>query len=242
MITVLRKEINLFFSSLIAYLVIAVFLIINGIFLWLIPDGNILSSGYATLEQLFTISPWVLMFLVPAITMRMFAEEQKTGTFEILATKPISDTQIVLGKFWAGTILVLLSILPTLVYFYTVYQLANPIGNVDVGGTIGSYIGLLFIGAVYVAIGVFASSLTDNQIVSFILALVICFFFYGVTDWILGIESLRGAQSFISYIGLQSHYNSISRGVVDTRDLVYFIGFIALFIVFTKTRIALRKW
>jgi ABC-2 type transport system permease protein len=242
MITVLRKEINLFFSSLIAYLVIAVFLIINGIFLWLIPDGNILSSGYATLEQLFTISPWVLMFLVPAITMRMFAEEQKTGTFEILATKPISDTQIVLGKFWAGTILVLLSILPTLVYFYTVYQLANPIGNVDVGGTIGSYIGLLFIGAVYVAIGVFASSLTDNQIVSFILALVICFFFYGVTDWILGIESLRGVQSFISYIGLQSHYNSISRGVVDTRDLVYFIGFIALFIVFTKTRIALRKW
>ena len=242
MITVLRKEINLFFSSLIAYLVIAVFLIINGIFLWLIPDGNILSSGYATLEQLFTISPWVLMFLVPAITMRMFAEEQKTGTFEILATKPISDTQIVLGKFWAGTILVLLSILPTLVYFYTVYQLANPVGNVDVGGTIGSYIGLLFIGAVYVAIGVFASSLTDNQIVSFILALVICFFFYGVTDWILGIESLRGVQSFISYIGLQSHYNSISRGVVDTRDLVYFIGFIALFIVFTKTRIALRKW
>ncbi|MFY0674206.1 MAG: gliding motility-associated ABC transporter permease subunit GldF [Bacteroidia bacterium] len=242
MITVLRKEINLFFSSLIAYLVIAVFLIINGIFLWLIPDGNILSSGYATLEQLFTISPWVLMFLVPAITMRMFAEEQKTGTFEILATKPISDTQIVLGKFWAGTILVLLSILPTLVYFYTVYQLANPIGNVDVGGTIGSYIGLLFIGAVYVAIGVFASSLTDNQIVSFILALVICFFFYGVTDWILGLESLRSVQGFISYIGLQSHYNSISRGVVDTRDLVYFIGFIALFIVFTKTRIALRKW
>ncbi len=242
MITVLRKEINLFFSSLIAYLVIAVFLIINGIFLWLLPDGNILSAGYATLEQLFTISPWVLMFLVPAITMRMFAEEQKTGTFEILATKPISDTQIVMGKFWAGTILVFLSILPTLVYFYTVYQLANPVGNIDVGGTIGSYIGLLFIGAVYVAIGVFASSLTDNQIVSFILALIICFFFYGVSDWILGLESLRGLQNFISYIGLQSHYNSISRGVVDTRDLVYFIGFIAIFIVFTKTRIALRKW
>lgn len=242
MITVLRKEINLFFSSLIAYLVISVFLVINGVFLWLLPDSNVLSAGYATLEQLFTISPWVLMFLVPAITMRMFAEEQKTGTFEILATKPISNTQIVMGKFWAGTILVLLSILPTLVYFYTVYHLANPVGNIDVGGTIGSYIGLLFIGAVYVSIGVFASSLTDNQIVSFILALIICFFFYGVSDWILGIESLRPFQAFISYIGLQSHYNSISRGVIDTRDLVYFIGFIASFIVFTKTRIALRKW
>ncbi|MBI1183419.1 gliding motility-associated ABC transporter permease subunit GldF [bacterium] len=242
MITILRKEINLFFSSLIGYLVIAVFLVINGIFLWLLPNSNILSEGYATLEQLFTIAPWVLMFLVPALTMRSFAEEQKTGTFEILATKPISDTQIVLGKFFAGVSLVFLSILPTLVYFYTVYQLANPVGNVDVGATIGSYIGLLFIGAVYVSIGVFASSLTDNQIVAFILSMLACFFFYGVADWIVGLQTLRPVESLITYIGLQTHYNSISRGVIDTRDLVYFIGFIALFIIFTKTRIAYRKW
>ena len=242
MLTLLRKEINLFFSSAMAYLVIGVFLFLNSFFLWVLPDGNILDQGYATLEQLFTIAPWVLLFLVPAITMRMFAEEQKTGTFEFLATKPISDLQIVLAKFYAGSVLVLLSILPTLVYFYTVYNLANPVGNMDVGATIGSYIGLLFIGCVYVAIGLYASSLTDNQIVSFILAMLMCFFFYGVSTWVLGIEALRGLQTVIAYIGLQQHYNSISRGVVDTRDLVYFIGLISLFMVLTKTRLSLRKW
>ena len=242
MLTILRKEINLFFSSLIAYLVIAVFLVINGIFLWLLPDSNVLAQGYATLEQLFSISPWVLMFLVPAITMRMFAEEQKTGTIEILLTKPISDVQIILGKFLAGTTLVFLSILPTLVYFFAVYQLSNPIGNMDVGGTVGSYIGLLMIGAVYVAIGLFASSLTDNQIVAFIFALLTCFFFYGVTDWILGIPALRSVEGFIAFLGLQDHYNSISRGVIDSRDMIYFLGFIVIFVFLTKTRIASRKW
>lgn len=242
MLTILRKEINLFFSSLIAYLVIAVFLVINGIFLWLLPDSNVLAQGYATLEQLFSISPWVLMFLVPAITMRMFAEEQKTGTIEILITKPISDVQIILGKFLAGSALVLLSILPTLVYFFTIYQLSSPVGNMDVGGTIGSYIGLLMIGAVYVSIGLFSSSLTDNQIVAFILSLLICFFFYGVTDWILGIPALRPFEGFISFLGLQDHYNSISRGVIDSRDMIYFLGFIAIFVFLTKTRIASRKW
>lgn len=242
MLTILRKEINLFFSSLIAYLVIAVFLVINGIFLWLLPDSNILSQGYATLEQLFSISPWVLMFLVPAITMRMFSEEQKTGTIEILLTKPISDLQIIMGKFLAGTALVFLSILPTMVYFFTVYQLSNPVGNMDVGGTVGSYLGLLMIGAVYVSIGLFASSLTDNQIVAFILALLVCFFFYGVTDWILSIPVLRPFEDFIAFLGLQDHYNSISRGVIDSRDMIYFIGFIAIFVFFTKTRIASRKW
>lgn len=242
MLTILRKEINLFFSSLIAYLVIAVFLVINGIFLWLLPDSNVLAQGYSTLEQLFSISPWVLMFLVPSITMRMFAEEQKTGTIEILITKPISDVQIILGKFLAGSALVLLSILPTLVYFFTIYQLSSPVGNMDVGGTIGSYIGLLMIGAVYVSIGLFSSSLTDNQIVAFILSLLICFFFYGVTDWILGIPVLRPFEGFISFLGLQDHYNSISRGVIDSRDMIYFLGFIAIFVFLTKTRIASRKW
>lgn len=242
MFTVFRKEVNLFFSSLIAYMSIAVYLLINGIFLWLLPDSNILDTGYASLQQLFDISPWVLMFLVPAITMRSFAEEQSTGTFEILVTKPISDLEIVIGKVLAGMFLVLLSILPTLVYFYTVYSLANPVGNVDIGGTLGSYIGLLLIGGVYVSIGVFASSLTDNQIVAFILALALCFVLYGVLSWVGQIPSLRAISGQIEAFGLQSHYNSISRGVLDSADLAYFLGTIAVFVSFTQNRIESRKW
>lgn len=242
MFTIFRKEINLFFSSLIAYLVIAVFLIINGIFLWLLPDTNILDTGYATLEQLFTIAPWVFMFLVPAITMRSFAEEQKTGTIEILATKPISDVEIVLGKFFAGVALVTIAILPTAIYFYSVYVLANPVGNLDVAATMGSYIGLIFIGATYVSMGIFASSLTDNQIVSFILALLFCFLSYAFLDWLQGIPALRNLEWIISYIGLQTHYNGISKGAIDSRDVVYFVSFIGLFILFTKTRLESRKW
>jgi len=243
MLTVLRKEISLFFSSLIAYLVIAVFLIINGVFLWVLPDSNILSQGYASLDQLFGISPYVFMFLVPAVTMRMFAEEKKTGTIEILATKPISDLQIILGKFLAGTLLVLLALLPTLVYFYTVYDLAAPTGNVDVGATMGSYIGLFFIGAVYVSMGIFASSITDNQIVSFILAFFLCFLSYSLLDWVKDLEMWSPSiQEVLRSLALQSHYASISRGVIDSRDLTYFLGLMATFIVFTKTQLAARKW
>ena len=243
MLTVFRKEINLFFSSLIAYLVIAVFLVINGVFLWLLPSSDILSEGYASLEQLFSISPYVFMFLVPAVTMRMFAEERKTGTIEILATKPISDLQIVLGKFLAGTVLVLLALLPTLVYFYTVYQLSNPAGNMDVGGTIGSYFGLFFIGAVYVSMGVFASSITDNQIVSFILAFFFCFVSYSLFDWLTDLSDISLLwQELLKGVGIQSHYTSISRGVLDSRDLIYFLGVIAIFTALTKTQLAARKW
>lgn len=243
MFTVFRKEISLFFSSLIAYLVIAVFLIINGVFLWVLPESNILSEGYASLEQLFSISPYVFMFLVPAVTMRMFAEEQKTGTIEILATKPISDVQIIIGKFLAGTVLVLLALLPTLVYFYTIYDLAAPVGNVDIGATVGSYIGLFLIGAVYVSMGVFASSVTDNQIVSFILAFFLCFLSYSLLDWVKDLEMWSSSlQEVFRGIALQSHYASISRGVLDSRDIVYFLGVVTIFIVLTKTQLAARKW
>lgn len=243
MLTVFRKEISLFFSSLIAYLVIAVFLIINGVFLWVLPESNILSEGYASLEQLFSISPYVFMFLVPAVTMRMFAEEQKTGTIEILSTKPISDVQIIMGKFLAGTVLVLLALLPTLVYFYTVYELATPVGNMDVGATVGSYIGLFLIGAVYVSMGVFASSITDNQIVAFILAFFLCFLSYSLLDWVKDLDFWgESLQEVLRSLALQSHYTSISRGVVDSRDLMYFFGVITVFIVLTKTQLAARKW
>lgn len=240
--SIFKKEINLFFSSLIAYLVIIVFLAINGIFLWLLPGQNILDFGYASLEQLFTISPWVFMFLIPAITMRSFAEEKKGGTIEILATKPISDLAIVMGKLWAGIALVVFSLIPTLVYFYTVYQLADPVGNVDVGATWGSYIGLLLIGSAYVSIGIFASSFTDNQIVSFILALFLCFVFYALLEWMRDFSALRAVDHVLAYISLQTHYLSLSRGVIDTRDVVFFGSFIAVFVAFTKTRLESRKW
>lgn len=242
MLTIFRKEINLFFSSLIGYLVIVVFLAINGVFLWLLEQGSILGSGYATLDQMFGLAPWVFMFLIPAITMRSFAEEIKTGTLEILATKPVSEFKIVMGKFLAGATLVFLALLPTLVYFYSVYQLASPVGNMDVGGTLGSYIGLLLIGGAYVAIGVFASSLTDNQIVSFLLAAFMCFVFYGLFDWIREFRALASVDGLFAYLGLQTHYNSVSRGVIDTRDVIYFASFMLVFIFLTKTRLESRKW
>ncbi|MCB0736580.1 MAG: gliding motility-associated ABC transporter permease subunit GldF [Bacteroidetes bacterium] len=242
MITVLRKEINLFFSSLVGYMAVAVFLAINSIFLWVLNDGSILGSGYATLDQFFIISPWVFMFLIPAITMRSFAEEFKTGTIEILATKPISDLQIVLGKFLAGWALIIIALLPSLVYFYSIYQLAAPVGNVDVGAILGSYIGLLLLGGAYLVIGLWASSLTDNQIVSFILAILFCFVFYALLDWIRAIETFAPFDEIIAFIGLQAHYNSVSQGVIDTRDVIYFLGFMLLFIFITKTKLASRKW
>lgn len=240
--TIYKKEIKVFFSSLIAYLVIGVFLSLNGIFLWLLPDSNILDNGYASLDELFNIAPWVFMFLIPAITMRFFAEERRSGTLETVLTKPISEFELVNAKFFAGLTLVFISILPTLVYFLAVYQLANPVGNVDIGATIGSYIGLLFIGAAYVAMGLFASSTTDNQIVSFILAFALCFLFYAAIDWVTGFPAARAISTYINPIGLQEHYTSISRGVIDTRDLVYFIGFSLIFIFFTSTKIQSRKW
>lgn len=242
MYAIFKKEITLFFSSLIGYITIGVFLLAVGLFMWVLPDFNIFDNNYATLEQLFSIAPFVFMFLIPAITMRSFAEEQKTGTIEILSTKPVTDFQIVMGKFWAGMVLVIFSLLPTLLYFYTVSDLAVPKGNIDTGATWGSYIGLLFLGGAYLAIGLFASSLTDNQIVSFIVGMFLCFFFYQLLDFLRGLSFLNGADALFESISIQSHYTSISRGVVDTRDLIYFISFIAVFLLTTKTIIQSRKW
>jgi ABC-2 type transport system permease protein len=242
MIAIFRKEINIFFSSLIAYIVIGVFLVANGLFIWLLPDTNVFDFGFATLDQLFSVAPWVFMFLIPAITMRFFAEEKKSGTIEILATKPVTDLQIVMGKYLAGVALVIFALLPTLLYFYTIYDLSTPVGNVDIGATWGSYLGLLFLGGAYVAMGIFASSVTDNQIVSFILGAFLCFFFYALIDWVRGIAFLAGIDPALELLSLDTHYASISRGIVDTRDILYFLGFIGVFIMITKTFIESRKW
>jgi ABC-2 type transport system permease protein len=242
MLAILRKEITLFFSSLIGYIAVAVFLIGIGLFVWVLPDYNIMDYGYATLEQLFKLGPFVFLFLIPAITMRSFAEEQKTGTIEILSTKPVTDFQIVMAKFLAGMVLVLLSLIPTLLYYYTVSHLAVPQGNIDSGATWGSYIGLLFLGGTYVAMGLFASSVTDNQIVAFIFGMFLCFFFYQLLDLMQGMAVMKSVAPLMAALSIQNHYTSISRGVLDTRDLVYFISFIAIFLIFTKTVIQSRKW
>jgi ABC-2 type transport system permease protein len=242
MFTLLKKEIQSFLSSLIGYLVILVFLLINSLFLWVFPGSfNILDSGYASIDGLFVMAPWVFMFLIPAITMKMFADEHKTGTIELLFTKPISDLQIVLAKYLAGLILVIFSLLPTLIYYFTVHQLGQPVGNIDSGGTMGSYIGLFFLAAGYVSIGVFASSITENQIVSFIISLFLCFVCYTGFDSASVIAG-NGWDHYIEALGINYHYTSMSRGVIDSRDLVYFISFATLFILSTKLILQSRKW
>lgn len=234
MFSLYKKEIASFFCSATGYLVVSVFLLATGLFLWVIPgDFNIIYSGYSSLDSLFVISPWIFLFLVPAVSMRLFAEEKKSGTLELLLIRPLSMLQIVGAKYLAGLTLVGVSILPTLVYAVIVYLLGNPVGNMDMGGTIGSYIGLLMLAAVYMAIGVFSSSTTDNQIVAFMISVALCFVFYIGFDSLASIPVLREIQHEISTIGIDSHYSSISRGVVDMRDMIYFLSVIALFIGLT---------
>ncbi len=242
MLTIFNKEITGFFSSLVAYITIAAFLLVTGLFLWVFPDSSILEYGYAGLDSFFNVSPYIFMFLIPAITMRSLAEERKDGTFELLATRPVTDWQILGGKFMACLAIVLLALLPTLIYYYTIYEIGITKGNVDSGAVAGSYIGLILLGAAFTSIGLFASSLSKNQIISFTVAVFLCFFFFSGFDSISRIISLQGMDTFLTGLGINEHYQSISRGVLDTRDLVYFLSFCAVFLVFTKTILGGRKW
>jgi ABC-2 type transport system permease protein len=243
MIALFKKEINGFLGSLIGYIVIFVFLITMGLFMWVFPgDSNILDNGYANLNTLFVMGPWVFMFLVPAVTMRLFAEEKRLGTIELLFTQPISDLGIILAKYLAGLVLIVFSLVPTLVYFGTVYYLGDPVGNLDIGGVCGSYVGLLFLAAGFVAIGVFCSSITDNQIISFVIAIFLSFFCYTGFDSISGLSLFGGLDAVILKLGIQEHYLSMSRGVLDTRDILYFLSLIAVFLLFTKIVLDSRKW
>ena len=231
MLAILYKEINGFFSSILGYLVIGVFLVITGLFLWVFGDTyNIFDYGYADLTPFFQLVPWVFLFLIPAVTMRSFSEENKMGTLELLLSQPISIFNLVLGKFLGAFILILLALVPTLLYIFAINTLGSPAGNFDSGIMLGSYLGLTFLAAAYTAIGVFASTLTTNQIVAFIFGVVISFaLFYG----------LDGASSFswVPLTGMRSHFDSISRGVIDTRDLIYFLSLTALFLIFTVFRL-----
>jgi len=243
MFTLFKKEINGFLNSLIGYIVMIVFLLLTGLFLWVFPlEFNILDFGFATLDGLFILAPFVFLFLIPAITMRSFADEKKSGTLELLMTQPLTDLQVILAKYLAGIALVIISLLPTLVYYISVYLLGLPPGNLDSGSIWGSYLGLLFLGASFVAIGIFASSLTDNQIVSFILAVFISFILYMGFEFVYNFIVSGKVGLIIESLGLNAHYSSMSRGVIDTRDLVYFIGVSALFILLTKISLESRKW
>lgn len=242
MYSIFKKEIRSFLSSLIAYVVIAVFLIAIGLFMWVLPGYNLFDMGYANMDTLFGMAPWVFIFLISAITMRSFSEEKKTGTIEIITTKPVSDTQIILGKYFAGVTLVLFSLIPTLLYFYTVYQLGAPKGNIDIGAMWGSYIGLFFLASGFVAIGIFASVITDNQIVSFIASMALCFCFYALFDMLANFNLLGTYDSILASLGIKAHYDSISRGVIDSRDMLYFLSLITVFLWSTKTVFGSRKW
>ena len=238
-----KKEIQGFFSSLTGYMVIAVFLAVTGLCLWVFPGVlNIPESGYASLDSLFYIAPWVFLFLVPAITMRSFAEEIKTGTIELLLTKPISEWQLTAAKFLAAATLVIIALLPCVVYIISVWRLGSPPGNLDTGATYGAMIGLLLLGSVYAAIGTFTSSLTDNQIIAFIAAAATSFVFYEGFDALAKLFESSALQDFVSYLGIKEHYASISRGVVDFRDLTYFFGVMLVFLLLTRLKLQSRKW
>jgi len=236
MIAILKKEFHSFFASPIAYLVIGLFLLLNGLFLWVFNDNlNILNAGFADLSNFFYLVPWLFLFLIPAITMKSFADEFSSGTIEILKTKPLTDWQIIFGKFSAALLLVIIALIPTFIYVYSINQLANPIGNIDLGSIIGSYLGLLFLATTYTAIGLFTSTLSKNQIVAFILGVFITFLsFYGFD----ALADLSGNNSFyIKKLGINEHFKSISRGVVDTRDILYFVSITFLFLFITKQQL-----
>ncbi len=237
------KEIRSFLSSVIGYVVIVVFLAATGLAMWVFDLGfNVLTLGYSSIDTLFILGPLVFLLLIPAITMRSFAEEKRLGTIELLLTRPLTDLQIILAKYFAGIILVAISILPTLIYYYTVWRLGAPMGNIDTGGTWGSYIGMLLLGASFVSIGIFASSVTDSQILSFLLSLMLCFLSYNGFHYLSTLSMFSDVESTIQSIGIAQHYESISRGVVDTRDIIYFVTFNAFFVLLTKTVLASRRW
>src|SRR5690349_17190376 len=242
MIQVLSKEFNSFLNSLVSFVVIGVFLTSIGLLMWVFPQTSVLDYGYADMETLFSLGPYVFIFLIPAITMRSFAEEAKGGTLELLLTKPLSDWDIVLGKFFACFFLVILSLLPTVIFYVSVYALGNPVGNIDTPGVVGSYVGLVLLGAVFCSIGIFASSLTNNQIVSFILAAFFCYLFFAGFDSIALVNVWSEYALFIRELGLLYHYDALGRGLIDSRNVVYFTSVITAMLLITRTILGARSW
>ncbi len=239
MLNIFWKEISEYLSSLIAYVVIGVFLTALGLLMWVFPETNVLDYGYADMGTLFTMSPFVLMFLIPAITMKMFAEELKTGSFEILAVKPVSIYDIVIGKYLASWSLSIIAILPTGVYFFSLFQLANPKGNIDVAGVTGAYIGLILLASVFTALGLLTSSLTKNQVISFVLAAFLSFLLFTGINSIANINVWSDLSIILANLSIERHYNSLSRGVLDSRDIIYLLSVNVILLFFTGLNL---KW
>ncbi|MDF9796795.1 ABC-2 type transport system permease protein [Catalinimonas alkaloidigena] len=236
------KEVNSYLNSLIAYIVIAVFLTGTGLLMWVFPETSILQYGYADMYTLFSLSPYVFMFLIPAITMRSFAEEKKAGTMELLLTQPISDIQLIMGKLFASWLIVVFALIPTLIYYFSVYQLGSPVGNVDSAGIVGSYIGLILLGGVFTSIGILASSITENQVIAFILAVFFCFLLFSGLSSLASLDIWGEANFVISQLGILYHYDAMSRGLIDSRNLIYFLSVMILMILLTQLILGSRKW
>lgn len=237
------KELKSYLSSLLGYIFIGVFLIVAGLFIWVFPNiNNVLYSGLADLQGLFNMSKFLFLFLVPAITMRSFAEERRGGTIELLLTKPLSDIQIILAKFFSSLTLLIIALLPTLVYIITVHNLGSTPGNIDMGSTWGSYLGLVLLGSTFIAVGLFSSSLTNNQIIAFIVSAPLCFILYFGFEFIYSFEALGSFGYFVKTIGIDHHYASISKGVIDSRDILYFFSMIFFFLLGTRIVLLSRKW
>ncbi|MEI9945579.1 MAG: gliding motility-associated ABC transporter permease subunit GldF [Chitinophagaceae bacterium] len=237
--SICKKELRQFFSSLTGYIAIIVFLLVNGLALFIF-ENNILDFGYATLDRFFELAPWILLLLIPAITMRSFAEEFKTGTFEILQTRPLSHWQITGGKYLGSLIVVIIALIPTIIYYFSVQALSSNEG-IDTGATIGSYIGLFFLSAVFTSIGICTSSFTNNAVVAFIVSLIACALLYYGFSAISHLPGLEGgADYYIEMAGIDFHYRSISRGVIDTRDVIYFLSVIFLFLTITNRNLLKR--
>ncbi len=242
MLAIYRKEVNSYLNSLIAYVVIAVFLTGTGLLMWVFPDTSVLTYGFADLSTLFTLGPYVFMFLIPAITMRSFAEERKAGTMELILTQPVTDWQLVLGKYLAAWTVVVLAVVPTLIYYFSVYQLGNPVGNLDSAGIFGSYIGLTLLGGVFTAIGTLASSLTENQVIAFILAVFLCFFLYTGFSSLAGLKMWDDSALVVEKFGILHHYDAMSRGLIDSRNLLYFGTVTIIMLLLTQLVLNSRKW
>ncbi len=239
MFAICKKELRQFFSSLTGYIAIIIFLLLTSLFLFVFPDSNLFDYGYATLDQFFEQAPWILLLLIPAVTMRSFADEFKGGTYEILATRPLSQWQIIAGKYLASLIVVVIALLPTFIYVFTIKSLST--GGIDSGGIAGSYIGLFFLMAAFTAIGICCSSFTSNAVIAFLLSAFLCFVLYSGFNAIARIPALQGGWDYIvEMLGLDFHYHSLSRGVVDSRDIIYFLSIIGLFLFVTRKKLLNR--
>jgi len=242
MFTIFKKEVNQFLNSLLGYMVLVIFLVSTGLLFWVFPESSVLDYGFAEMAGFFGLTPFVFIFLIPAITMRTFAEEKKSGTLEWLLTKPLSDWDILLGKFFACLFLVFLALVPTIFYFWSLWVLGAPPGNIDAAGVSGSYLGLLMLAAVFSAIGIFGSSLTDNQLVAFVFSVFLCFLMYSGFGSLASINVWSSASSLIQYFGLDFHYQALGKGLIDIRDVLYFFSCTLALLFGTRIVLSSRRW